>query len=132
MKFLIVDDNETSAGLLLNYLKDSGECHVAYSGEEALNTIQSAMETGDPYDVICLDIMMPIIDGIETLRTIRELEQSTFNISGRKSAIIMTSALDDIKTIMRSFKEMCDGYLTKPIKKRDLLDKIDQVKLRTE
>lgn len=131
MKFLIVDDNETNASLLLSYLKDSGKCHVANSGEEALTAIQHAMEEGEPYDVICLDIMMPVIDGMETLRTIRELEKSTFNVSGKRSAIIMTSVLDDIKTIMRSFKEMCDGYLTKPIKKQDLLDKIDQVSQRT-
>ncbi len=130
MKILIVDDDQTSAKLLFSYLDQSGECSIANSGEEALETIKQAMERGNPHDLICLDIMMPIIDGLETLRTIREFEQTTFNVSGRKSKIIMISALDDIKTIQRSFRELCDGYLTKPIRKDDLLEKVNQIGLK--
>lgn len=131
MKILIVDDDQTTAKLLLTYLSQSGKCTVVNSGEEALDTIKDAMERGNPYDLICLDILLPSIDGLETLKTIREFEQSTFNVSGKISKIIMISALDDIKTIQRAFRELCDGYLTKPVKKSDLLEKIDEVWLES-
>ncbi len=129
MKILIVDDNYTSAKLLLSFLENTGKCSISNSGQEALEAVQHAMEIGEPYDLICLDIMMPVIDGHETLRTIRELEQSTFNVSRKISKVIMTSVLDDMKTIMSSFQQLCDGYLVKPVRKRELLAKIEEVGL---
>lgn len=125
MKILIVDDDHISTSLLLSYLEDIGECDTANSGNEALEAVQRAMQNGTPYNFICLDILMPDIDGHETLRTIRELEASTFNVSGKKAKIIMVSTLDDVDTIRNSFKQMCDGYLTKPIKKNDILHHVE-------
>lgn len=130
MKILIVDDNLTSAKLLLSFLEQTGDCSISNSGEEALEAVQHAMQIGEPYDLICLDIMMPVIDGHEALRTIRELEQSTFNVSHKISKVIMTTVLDDMQTIMKSFQQLCDGYLVKPVRKRDLLAKIEEVGLQ--
>ncbi len=127
MKILIVDDNQTTAKLVLSYFEGFTDCSVANSGEEALEAVKHAMETNKPYDLICLDIGMPIIDGHETLRTIREFEQSTFNVSNKVSKIIMTTAFDDLKTIEKSFKQMCDGYLVKPVKRTDLLAKMEEI-----
>lgn len=121
MKILIADDDPTSAKLLFIYLKEYGDCHKADNGEEALEAIQHAMESENPYDLICLDIMMPIIDGHETLKTIRELERSTLNITGKTAKVIMTTALNDINTVMRSFSELCDAYIAKPITKEKLV-----------
>lgn len=130
MKTLIVDDDQMAARLLSSYMDGLAQCSIANNGEEALNRIKQSMETGQPYELICLDILMPTIDGLETLRTIREFEQSTFNISRKRSTIVMTSALDDLEIIKRSFKELCDAYLTKPIKKDDFLDKLAQLGLK--
>lgn len=125
MKILIVDDNATTAKLLLSHFDGFAECSIANSGSEALEAVQHAMQTERPYNLVCLDIVMPIIDGQEVLRTIRELEDSTFNVTGKKTKIIMISSRDDMKTIMESFRNMCDGYLVKPVKRRELLDKIE-------
>lgn len=127
MKILIVDDDHTSARVLSGHLKEVGQCSIAHSGTEALEAVQHAMESSAPYDLICLDILMPVIDGQETLKTIRELEQSTFNVTKKSPKVIMTSTLDDIKTIMDSFKNMCDGYLVKPVRKKDMLAKLKEV-----
>ena len=124
MKILIVDDDQTSAKLLDGYLKMYGECHIAESGEEGLEAIKYAMQNNAPYELVTLDIMMPIIDGHETLKTIRELERSTFNVSGKSAKIIMVSALDDINTVMKSFQELCDAYLTKPVIRKDLFNEL--------
>ena len=120
MKILIVDDDQTSAKLLDSYLKIYGECHIAESGEEGLEAIKHAMEKYSPYELVTLDIMMPITDGHETLIKIRELERSTLNVTGKTAKIIMISALDDISTVMKSFEELCDAYLTKPVIRKDL------------
>jgi two-component system, chemotaxis family, chemotaxis protein CheY len=124
MKILIVDDDKTSAKLLDGYLKMYGECHIAESGEEGLEAIKYAMQNNAPYELVTLDIMMPIIDGHETLKTIRELERSTLNVSGKAAKIIMVSALDDINTVMKSFEELCDAYLTKPVVRKDLFNEL--------
>lgn len=124
MKILIVDDDKTSAKLLDGFLKMYGECHIAESGEEGLEAIMHAMQNNAPYELVTLDIMMPITDGYETLKTIRELERSTLNVSGKAATIIMVSALDDITTVMKSFEELCDAYLTKPVIRKDLFNEL--------
>ena len=124
MKILIVDDDQTSAKLLNGFLKMYGECHIAESSAEGLEAIKHAMQHNTPYELITLDIMMPITDGHETLKTIRELEQSTLNVSGKVAKIIMVSALDDINTVMKSFEELCDAYLTKPVIRKDLFNEL--------
>jgi two-component system chemotaxis response regulator CheY len=124
MKILIVDDDQTSAKLLVGFLKMYGECHIAESGEEGLEAIMHAMQNNAPYELVTLDIMMPVTDGYETLRTIRELERSTLNVSGKTASIIMISALDDITTVMKSFEELCDAYLTKPVIRKDLFNEL--------
>jgi len=131
MKILIVDDDPTSAKLLYSYLKEYGQCVKAADGEEALEEIRDAMEAEEPYDLICLDIMMPQIDGHETLKSIREFEQSTFNRSARTAKIVMTTALDDIQTVLRSYNELCDAYLTKPIRKEKLIKAMGEMGLVT-
>jgi two-component system, chemotaxis family, chemotaxis protein CheY len=124
MKILIVDDDKTSSKLLHGYLKMYGECHIAESGEEGLEAVKYAMQNNAPYELITLDIMMPITDGHEALRTIRELERSTLNVSGKAARIIMVSALDDISTVMKSFEELCDAYMAKPVIRKDLFNKL--------
>lgn len=129
LKILIVDDNHTTAKLLLSYFDGFSNCSVANSGQEALEAVKHAMEISEPYNLICLDIVMPVIDGQETLRTIREFERSTFNVTKKVSKIIMTSVRDDMRTIMESFNNLCDGYLVKPVKKTDLLAKMKELGL---
>ena len=120
MKILIVDDDQTSAKLLDSYLKMYGECHIAETGVEGLEAIRHAMQNNDPYELITLDIMMPDVDGHEALKTIRKIEESDLNVSGKVAKIIMISALADINTVMKSFVELCDAYLTKPVIRKDL------------
>ncbi len=127
MKILIVDDNPTNAVLMRSILRKRGECVLSNSGEEALEAVKHGIETGEPYNIILLDIVMPDLDGHETLRAIRELEKSAFSVSQSRAKIIMTSALDDIENIVQSFEELSDAYFVKPIPKRDLLDKIDEL-----
>lgn len=124
MKILVVEDDFASRLLLQHILEPHAEVHIAVDGEEALTAFEKALKAGEPYNLICLDIMMPKMDGLSVLREIRKKEEAE-NIHGLDGVkIIMTTALDDKKTIMSAFKSQCEAYLTKPIDKTRLLEKI--------
>jgi len=116
MNILIVDDDFTNRTLMQQILKPYGDCHLAANGAEALIAVDGMMDRKTPYQLICLDIMMPGIDGHEVLKKIRQLERQR-GIGGSDAVkIVMTSALDDSKNIMQSLvRGSSDGYLTKPI-----------------
>lgn len=125
MKSLIVDDDFFSRRILQTILSSYGECHVAVDGKEAIFAVEQAIAEESPYDLICLDIMMPEMDGQEVLKTIRQIE-SRKNISGNDGVkIIMTTALDDSGNIKEAFREQCEAYLIKPISKSKLLKIIE-------
>lgn len=126
MKSLIVDDDFFSRRILQTMLAGYGECHVAVDGKEALFAFKQALAEETPYDVICLDIMMPEMSGQEVLKKIREIEASK-NILGSGSAkVIMTTALDDKENIKTAFREQCESYLIKPISKTKLINTLTE------
>ena len=129
MKTLIVEDEFTSRAILLKFLSKYGECAVAVDGEEALNAIAEAHSSGLPYDLICLDILMPGLDGNEVLKAIREREARQGIIGTQGVKIIMTSGERDPKIIMKSFREGCEAYLAKPINHVKLVDELNQLEL---
>jgi two-component system chemotaxis response regulator CheY len=129
MKTLIVEDDATSRLLLQMILRGFGECHVAADGREALTCFLAAQQAKQPYELICLDIMMPEIDGKEVLGTIRGLEKASGQLPETWAKIVMTTALGDPATIGSSFHNLCDSYLVKPIDKAKLLDCLRQLKL---
>src|SRR5664279_4841903 len=117
MKTLIVEDDFTSRLLLQELLKDYGPCFTAVTGVEAVLATKAALETDEPYDLICMDIMMPEMDGRAALKAIREQEESRGIRSTIGSKIVMTTALTDGPNVFGAFHELCDGYLFKPIAK---------------
>lgn len=129
MKTLIVEDDFTCRLLLQKILEEFGECHIAVNGREAVSAFGLSLEDGPLYDLVCMDIMMPEMDGQAALKQMRALEQERGRLSSDGAKIIMTTALDDIKNIAESFHELCDGYLTKPIRKAALLEKLHELKL---
>src|SRR5664279_2753922 len=122
MKTLIVEDDFTSRLLLQELLKDYGPCFTAVTGVEAVLATKAALETDEPYDLICMDIMMPEMDGRAALKAIRGQEVARGIISSSGSRIVMTTALGDVKNIFATFHDLCDGYLIKPIGKAKLLE----------
>jgi two-component system, chemotaxis family, chemotaxis protein CheY len=129
MKTLIVEDDFTSRVILQKLLMPFGECHVAVNGKEAVSVCLTALESGQPYDLICLDIMMPEMDGQDALVRIRALEQKKGLSPERAARVIMTTALDDARSIMDAFYGLCDGYLIKPIDGERLMQLMDDFKL---
>lgn len=129
MKILIVEDDLTSRMLLLEFLRNFGQAHVAINGEEAAEAVRISLEQEDPYDLICLDIMMPKVDGHEALKRIRNMEESKGILSTKGAKIVMTTALADLKNVTESYKNLCDGYLTKPIDGKSLIKELKKLGL---
>ncbi len=122
MKTLIVEDNFASSLILQEILRPYGKFHTALNGAQAVDAVKRSLEAGEPYDLICLDVIMPRMDGQTALKRIRALEQSKGNMRGSK--VVMTTAVDDLKDVARAYSDLCDGYLVKPIGKTKLLDEL--------
>jgi two-component system chemotaxis response regulator CheY len=120
MKILIVDDDIVSAELLCHYLGSYGECEVASNGVIALEKVDKSLLSDDYYGLICLDIVMPKMDGKEVLARVRELEEKKGKNIANSAKILMVSALTDPSTIMGSYGSRCNGYLPKPIERKNL------------
>lgn len=117
MKTLVAEDDFVSRSVLQEILAPFGQCDVAVNGAEAVDAFRKAIEAGNPYDLVCLDIMMPEMDGQAALKLIREYEATHGITGGDGVKIIMTTALGDFNNIMTAFREQCEAYLLKPIGK---------------
>jgi two-component system chemotaxis response regulator CheY len=73
--------------------------------------------------------MMPEMDGQAVLREIRAIEEGAGTRHERRAKILMTTALKDAKNVMTAFRELCDGYLVKPIDKAKLLKYLTELGL---
>jgi two-component system chemotaxis response regulator CheY len=129
MKTLIVEDDFTSRLFLQAFLSRFGDCHIAVNGKEALEAFRMATDSGFPYDLICMDIMMPEMDGKEAVKQMRALEEARGVLLSRGAKIIMTTAVTDMKEVMQSFHDLCDAYLFKPIDTAELLRQIKSYQL---
>ena len=115
MRALVIEDDFTSRRYLQRLLLKWGECDAAANGSEGVQAFWAALEEGRPYDLLCLDIMMPEMDGHEVLRIIRRMEKFSGKAGEQRSRVIITSALADGKNVAKAALEQCDAYLVKPI-----------------
>ena len=109
---MIVEDEKRLANILKKGLEEEGYAvDVAYNGEDGL-----FMAEQEPSDVVILDIMLPVIDGLTVLRSIRKL--------GIKTPVLMLTALDTVTDKVSGLDSGADDYLTKPFLFEELLARI--------
>ena len=123
MRILIAEDDRISRTFMKEFMKEYGQCDVAVDGMEALDLFMDAVKKEDPYRLICLDIMMPKVDGLKVLRVIRAMEKQHDVPQEKRARILMTTALADLDYVDQAFKLGADGYAAKPID----TDKITEV-----
>jgi two-component system chemotaxis response regulator CheY len=121
MRTLIAEDDSTNRMLLEAYLAPYGECDSALNGKEAVEAFRAARREGRAYDLICMDIMMPEMDGQAALRQIRALEKAAGVAPDAGVKVIMTTALDGIEHVSAAFQALASGYVLKPVSGPKLL-----------
>lgn len=126
MKTLIVEDDFVSRIILQKALSPFGECHIAANGIEAIEAFMFACAEGSQYDLVCLDIMMPGLDGQEVLKRIRAMEVAGKVLPNNEVKVIMTTALMGKSNIFDAFNEQCDAYMVKPIDKDKLIGHLNE------
>ena len=129
MRVLIVEDDSISRRLLQAIISPYGVCDVVVNGKEAIEAFELAKEEKNNYNLVCLDIMMPEMDGQEVLRQIRKFEKE-WDINRQNGVkVIMVTALDDFDNIKSAFEEQCEAYFIKPVIREKLLDTLKQMHL---
>ena len=118
LRILLAEDHPVNQKLALRVLESGYSVGVASNGEEALAAFEP-----DAFDLVLMDVQMPIMDGFETAAAIRRLEQGT----GRHVPILALTAC-----AMKGDQEKClaagmDGYVSKPIRTAELLEAIEAV-----
>ena len=121
MKCLLVEDDLQSRHILKGMLSSICECDIAVNGQEAIDSFRLAHEAKRPYNVIFMNVTMPVIDGLTALRAIRSLEEGMNMPPGLKVKAIMMTAPGDPRTIIKAFKEgEANSFLIKPVTKKKL------------
>ncbi len=125
MKTLIVEDDFITRRVMKEILGAYGDLDIAIDGMEAVQAFRLAWEEHKPYDLICMDIMMPNMDGQEALQRIRDLEKDMGIQDSREVKVVMTTALGDPKTVVKAFyKGGATSYIVKPVRKEALIGEI--------
>jgi CheY-like chemotaxis protein len=111
---LVVDDNRITTKLLRRYLEANGyEASEAYDGIECLEKVAQRAP-----DAIVLDVMMPRLDGYETVRRLRESPTTD------KIPVVIVTALNDISNQLKAIEVGADDFLSKPIEEKLLIAKV--------
>ena len=132
MKVLIAEDDFASRKFMLRFFEKYGECDVTVDGKEAVEAYKMAIECGEPYDLICLDIMMPEMDGHQALRAIRKIEEESGVAEDKIVKIVMTTALSETRHVTKAFENGCTAYAGKPINQDKLEAMLKKFKLIEE
>jgi two-component system chemotaxis response regulator CheY len=130
VKCLIAEDHLLSRRILKELLSSQFDCDIAVNGQEAIDSFQLAHDSKRPYDVIFMDIMMPVVDGLEALLCIRTLEKKMAIPPNLAVKVVMTTALDDPHTVFKSFNQCeADAYIVKPLSRHKLIKELRALNL---
>lgn len=114
LRVLLVDDADDTARLHALVLSRAGaDVRVCSNGEEAIARVESALRGGAGFDVVLMDVQMPVMSGLEATRLLRER-----GIGVPVIALTANAMREDERQCLESG---CDGYLSKPVAREELI-----------
>jgi two-component system, OmpR family, response regulator len=123
-QLLLIDDDVELVEMLKEYLDLEGfTVNIAHDGEAGLSALQINLHDINPYDLVVLDVMMPKLNGIETLRQIRQ--------KSNVPVIMLTARGDDADRIV-GLELGADDYVAKPCTPRELVARIRAILRRAK
>lgn len=121
-KYLIVDDEEMGREMLRVFLSEFATCEVADNGIEGLILFENALLSKQPYSLLCVDLMMPEMNGLALIRKIRDLEKAHLISGETRTKIFVISASDSTWDKADLLLEgLCDDYIVKPFNRSTLM-----------
>lgn len=125
-KILIVDDSAAIRQNLLDILSPVAVCEVATNGQEAVNLIKTTQGTGDDFDLVIMDIIMPEKDGLTAVKEIRDFESLMgWEGDNKLTIIIATTIKDPTRIVVAQYECGADAYIAKPFTKDTVLQALD-------
>lgn len=115
LRILVVEDEIVCARTLVSLLKRFGTCRFQPTGEKALAELRTAVAAGQPFDLLCLDVRLPGMSGLDVLKAVRARESEQGIRLGEGVSVIMTTICRDPATVFGAFNSGCEQYLVKPI-----------------
>ena len=122
LRCLIAEDDRISRTFLSEFLSEYGDCDATADGMEALDAILDAIKKKEPYDLLCLDIMMPKVDGLRVLKVLRKVEAQQKIPPEKRLRVIIMTAIADMEYVDEAFRLGCDAYASKPIDTDQVLE----------
>lgn len=129
MRILIAEDDLASRRFLHKFLSQYGECDMVVDGLETIDAYMLSIKEKNPYDLICLDIMMPKVDGVKVLKAVKDLETQLGVLPENRVKIIMTTALAETQIVEQAFEYGCDAYAPKPIDMEKFIEVMERLGL---
>ena len=120
MRSLVVEDARVTQLILERILSTFGPCDIAKTGVGAVRAFDQALGEAQPYDLICLDMGLPDLGGLEVLMKIRAAEEERNVADEQRVRVIAITATSDIATV-KAVTQMGDGYILKPIQREKLI-----------
>jgi two-component system chemotaxis response regulator CheY len=115
MNILIIEDDKNSASLMAHFMKRYGTCDIARDGLEGLAKVLEAFHENKHYDLLVVDIMMPNMNGLDTLQKIKEIENNHLIPKDKQAKSIVISALDGDTVRIESYERGSLAFIRKPV-----------------
>lgn len=126
-RILVVEDEFISSKVAVRMLEKFGRCEYVADASEALVAFTVALEEGNRFDLVFLDIDLPDMDGQKLLRLLKKIEGGRHIKCSDSSKAIMLTGANDSKSILTSFKDGCEAYLVKPLDKAKLVETLSKL-----
>jgi CheY-like chemotaxis protein len=131
IKTLVIDDQPVIRKHIEILLRDFCECSFACDGSKGVELFEQALKGGRPFELVTLDIEMPIMNGHETLAMIRSIEEQNGILGLDGIKVVMSTSLDDSQHIFSAFKEGCEAYVKKIDMEKKLVEEIKKLGIKT-